>query len=200
MARASTGLRVIAGRLRGRRLAPPRWEGLRPTSDRLRETLFNVLGEACAGARVLDLCAGTGAVGIEAISRGAAHVAFVDADPRACALIASNLAGCGVAEGYTIVRASIERIRTQMDDGWDVVFLDPPYASDVLAEQVETAASLVAAGGVLVVEHGRRRDLAPLAGPLVRSRVLPSGDSALTFYRWPAVASEPGSGPDGETA
>lgn len=187
-------LRIIAGRLKGRRLAPPRWEGLRPTADRLRETLFNVLAESCAGARVLDLCAGTGAVGIEALSRGAAHVTFVDEDDRACALIAANLENCGVGEGYTIVRASIEEVSARLRGGFDLVFLDPPYATRALDQQVVVAARLVTGDGVLVVEHERRRELPLVAAQLGRSRILPSGDSALTFYRRSAVATAGGGG------
>src|SRR5688572_22468980 len=95
-------VRVIAGKWKGRRLKTPGWEGLRPTSDKLRETLFNVLAPRVAGARVVDGYAGTGAVGIEALSRGAGHVIFIERDPRAIALIESNVALCGVQQGYTI--------------------------------------------------------------------------------------------------
>src|SRR5215203_3668754 len=98
-------MRVIAGELKGRRLKTPKWEGLRPTSDKLRETLFNVVAQRVPGARVLDLYAGTGAIGIEAISRGAAHVTFVDTDPRARTLIGENLRLCGVTDRYVIIRA-----------------------------------------------------------------------------------------------
>src|SRR3954470_18331881 len=100
-------MRVIAGTYKGRRLKTPSWEGLRPTSDKLRETLFNILAPRIAGARVLDGYAGTGAVGIEAISRGAAWVSFVDSDRRAQALVADNLAHCGVTNGYAIIRATV---------------------------------------------------------------------------------------------
>src|SRR5919106_919858 len=96
------GMRVIAGRFKGRRLKNPSWEGLRPTSDKLRETLFNIVAPRIAGARVLDGFAGTGALGIEALSRGAAHVTFVEQDPRAVRLIEENLAACGVEADYTI--------------------------------------------------------------------------------------------------
>src|ERR1700704_1087062 len=102
-------MRIIAGTLKGRRLGPPTWEGLRPTSDKLRETLFNVLAPRIASARVLDGFAGTGALGIEALSRGAAHVVFIEQDRRAQRLIADNLERCGVVEGYTMVRASVRR-------------------------------------------------------------------------------------------
>ena len=92
-------MRVIAGSLKGRRLDPPTWDGVRPTSDKLRETLFNVVAQRVAEARVLDAYAGTGAIGIEALSRGAAHVTFVDRDPRSLKLVEQNLQRCGVATG-----------------------------------------------------------------------------------------------------
>ena len=98
---------MIAGHYRGRRLKVPSWTGLRPTSDKLRETLFNILAPRIEGARLLDAFAGTGAVGIEALSRGASHVTFVDADRRALALIEANLAICGIEEGYTIERGDL---------------------------------------------------------------------------------------------
>src|SRR4030095_3256048 len=104
---SALGMRVISGTLKGRRLDAPDWPGLRPTSDKLRDTLFNVLGRSIVDAHVLDGYAGTGAVGIEALSRGAAHVTFVERDPRAIALIEANLAGCGATDGYTIRRADV---------------------------------------------------------------------------------------------
>src|ERR1700752_440620 len=97
-------MRVIAGVLKGRRLSSPDWPGLRPTSDKLRETLFNVLGTHVEGARLLDGFAGTGAVGIEALSRGATHVTFVERDRGALALIDANLHHCGLKQGYAIIR------------------------------------------------------------------------------------------------
>ncbi|HEY8535178.1 MAG TPA: RsmD family RNA methyltransferase, partial [Vicinamibacterales bacterium] len=118
---ARTGLRIIAGRLKGRRLLTPDWPGLRPTSDRLRETLFNVLRDVIPGARVLDAFAGTGALGIEALSRGAAHVTFADADRRALDLIAANVSRSGVSEGYTIVRADLARSGAVFPPQFDVV-------------------------------------------------------------------------------
>ena len=126
-------MRVIAGSLKGRRLKAPTWEGLRPTSDKLRETLFNVLGPRVVGARVLDGFAGTGALGIEAISRGAVEVVFVEQDRRAQALVAKNLAHCGIALGYAILRATVARGLEQLRAApefapFDIVLLDPPYA------------------------------------------------------------------------
>jgi len=123
-------MRVIAGSLKGRRLKAPTWEGLRPTSDKLRETLFNILAPRMDGARVLDGYAGTGAIGIEAISRGASHVTFVERDRRAQALIADNLVHCGIVEGYAIIRASADRAFADLAGAasvFDIIVVDPPY-------------------------------------------------------------------------
>jgi 16S rRNA (guanine966-N2)-methyltransferase len=125
-----TRLRIIAGRLKGRRIDPPTWKGLRPTSDKLRETLFNVLAPRMAGARVLDGYAGTGAVGLEAISRGASHVTFVERDRRAQRLIAGNIVRCGIADGYVIIGSTVLQAIEALsgEPPFDVVMLDPPYA------------------------------------------------------------------------
>ena len=113
-------MRVIAGRFKGRRLKTPSWTGLRPTSDKLRETLFNILAPRLEGARVLDGFAGTGAVGIEALSRGVAHVTFVEQDRRAAALIAANLDVCGQKQGYTIECGDVAlvNVRQRQRPGW----------------------------------------------------------------------------------
>ena len=146
-------LRIIAGTLKGRKLVSPDWEGLRPTSDRLRETLFNVLAGRVDGARMLDAYAGTGAVGIEAISRGAAHVTFLERDPRAVDLIAENLARCGVRDGYTVLRAdAVKANQSALAVPFDVVFVDPPYA--VAPEAAASAvADAVAPNGRMVLEQ-----------------------------------------------
>jgi 16S rRNA (guanine(966)-N(2))-methyltransferase RsmD len=157
-------MRIISGSLKGRRLKTPAWEGLRPTSDRLRETLFNILAPRIGGARFLDGYAGTGAVGIEAISRGAARVTFVESDRRAQALLADNLARCGVADGYAIIRASVERAcKSFSAREFDIVFLDPPYAEaeDRIASALECTAAAVADDGVVILEHASRRPAPP---------------------------------------
>ena len=176
-------MRVIAGTLKGRRLLTPTWEGLRPTSDKLRETLFNVLAQRVAGARVLDGFAGTGAVGIEALSRGASHVTFVEADTRAVRLIQRNLEHCRVGDRYAIIRARFADAARRLSAGsFDLVFLDPPYRSEDTAVVLEAAAPLVAPDGLVVLEHARR-DLAPAAaGSIKKTRDIFSGDSALTIY------------------
>lgn len=175
-------MRIIAGTLKGRRLETPGWPGLRPTSDRLRETLFNVLAPRIAGARFLDAYAGTGAVGIEALSRGAAHVTFVEQDRRAQRLIAENLARCGVNDRYAIIRAGFAGTAPRPDGPWDLLFLDPPYGAAHLARALDEAAPLVAPGAVLVIEHAKRDRAPDQAAGLTRTRELLSGDSALSFY------------------
>lgn len=179
-------MRVIAGSLRGRQLKTPEWPGLRPTSDRLRETLFNVLAGRVAGGRVLDGYAGTGAVGIEALSRGAREVVFLDRDPRACALVAQNLARCGIERGYVIIRATAARgaERVRADPAFvpfDVILLDPPY-DQLPAEVLRNVDTLLAPAGVVVLEHARKQAAPREEGRLFRARELRSGDSVLSFY------------------
>jgi 16S rRNA (guanine966-N2)-methyltransferase len=185
-------MRIIAGSLKGRRLDTPDWEGLRPTSDKLRETLFNVLGPRVDGARVLDGYAGTGAVGIEALSRGAGHVTFVELDPRAAKLIAHNLQRCAVTERYAIIRARFADAATRLPAGtFDLVLLDPPYGRDQLPAALDAAAPLVAPDGLLILEHARRDDAPADVASLTKMRDILSGDSALSIYRAPASGARP---------
>jgi 16S rRNA (guanine966-N2)-methyltransferase len=177
-------MRIISGTLKGRRLDTPDWDGLRPTSDKLRETLFNVISARIAGARVLDGYAGTGAVGIEALSRGAAHVTFVESDPRAVRLIERNLQRCAVSDRYAIIRARFAVAATRSEAGaFDLVLLDPPYGSGEMLQALETAAPLMAADGLLVLEHARRDEVPVDAGSITKMRDILSGDSALAIYQ-----------------
>jgi 16S rRNA (guanine966-N2)-methyltransferase len=175
-------VRVIAGTFRGRRLKTPEWKGLRPTSDRLRETLFNILATRIDGAHVLDGYAGTGAVGIEALSRGAAHVTFIEQDRRAAALIETNLRTLGLENRYAIIRAGFAGAARRLTGPFEVVFLDPPYGAAELHEALDAAAPLATDDTVLIVEHASRDASPETTGPLVRTRQLKQGDSALTFY------------------
>jgi len=176
-------MRVIAGQFKGRRLKAPSWEGLRPTSDKLRETLFNILAPRIEGARVLDGFAGTGALGLEALSRGASQVTFVEMDRRAVTLVAENLAVCGVRDGYTIERGDLATVlrRLPADAAYDVVLLDPPYDTPDVCPVLEAAAPHVAPGGVIVLERASRRE-PDVPGSLRRTRDVRSGDSTLTFF------------------
>lgn len=186
-------MRVVAGIYRSRILKSLQGLALRPTSDRLRETLFNVLGPGVAGARFLDLFAGTGAIGIEALSRGAAEVVFIENHLPAVTLIRRNLASLGIGSGFTVISADALRglgilasRKKGGKPGFDYVFLDPPYAA---AEDYARVlrflgpADLLASGGIVIAEHRRNFDLPKEAGALRRVRVLKQGDAALSFYR-----------------
>jgi len=176
-------MRIIAGSLKGRRLKTPNWDGLRPTSDKLRETLFNVVAPRIAGARVLDVFAGTGAVGLEAISRGAAQVVFIESHRRAAALVHENVALCGAADRCAIIRDTAERALGDaiVGDPFDLVMLDPPYDYQPLAAALGAAAQHLAADGWLILEHATRRALPAIDGATA-VRTIRSGDSALTIF------------------
>jgi 16S rRNA (guanine(966)-N(2))-methyltransferase RsmD len=188
-------LRIIAGKYRGRNLKSPQSLQVRPTSDRLRETLFNVIASRIEGARFLDLCAGSGAVGIEALSRGAAHTTFVDRSRKMCALIESNLDLVRIPEDETKViqseaaeflrKSTRRRVKAAEFEIWNLVFFDPPYATDydaVLELFGGSGQKLLADEGLLIVEHHHKRRLADGIGSLIRTRVLKQGDSSLSFY------------------
>jgi 16S rRNA (guanine966-N2)-methyltransferase len=176
-------MRIIAGALKGRTLKAPTWPGLRPTSDALRETLFNVLGPTVEDTVVLDLCCGTGALGIEALSRGAARVVFIDDDARALALVAANASRCGVENRCAIIRGTaVGALADDVGGPFDIVIADPPYDAPWIAEALMAAARHVAPGGVLVLEHAWRR-AAPDVSSLTLVRTRRAGDSALSTYR-----------------
>jgi len=182
-------MRVIAGKYRSRTLRSLKGQMLRPTSDRLRETLFNILGPAVGGATFVDLYAGTGAVGIEALSRGARHAIFVEQHAPAAALIRRNLESLGIGAeaeilGLDVARA-IERLEARRVHA-QFVFLDPPYAADIEYESSLEAlgeSPLVAPEGRVIVEHLRKRELPERLGDLELTRVVEQGDAALSFYR-----------------
>jgi len=186
-------MRIIAGRLKGRRLSAPKGQAVRPTSDSLRETLFNVLGPFAVDARVLDAFAGTGALGIEAWSRGAQHVTFVEQDKAALAALVANLRALGLMadeahpqpnqqDACAIIRGDFLSARAT-GAPFDLVLLDPPYDIARLESVVDRGAACASPAGRIVLEHSRRRESPPVAGSFVRTRVLVAGDSALSFYQ-----------------
>ena len=181
-------MRIIAGEYRGRILKSPPGSKTRPTSDRLRETLFNVLApKISATTRFLDLCAGTGAVGIEAISRGAEFAAFVDKSRRACALIEENLDLLEIPESNTEILCNTAEnfVRREQKKIWDIVFFDPPYENDYLIflrEFAENAENLLSDDGVLIVEHHSKSVLPDAIFELRRWRILKQGETHLSFY------------------
>ncbi len=183
-------MRIIAGKYRGRNLRSPPSLEVRPTSDRLRETLFNVIAPRIEGARFLDLCAGSGAVGIEALSRGANNVTFVDKSRKMCALVEANLDLCRVSEEQTVVVQAeaadyLARSLKQKAAPWDIAFFDPPYATDYLSVIelfAQNNGTVLAEDGMLIVEHHHKNSLPDAVGSIIRSRILKQGDSALSFF------------------
>ena len=192
-------MRVIAGTYRSRILKSLKGLALRPTSDRLRETLFSVLGPDVAGSRFIDLFAGTGAVGIEALSRGATELVFVENHAPAAALIRRNLESLGIRKGPTVLATDVihglEKLASRKKSGtspYDYVFLDPPYdAAKDYARVLESLGSgnLLAPGGVVIAEHRRDFELPEEVGALQCYRVLKQGDAALSFYRRAAAVA-----------
>jgi 16S rRNA (guanine(966)-N(2))-methyltransferase RsmD len=155
----------------------------------LRETLFNVLAPRIKGARFLDLCAGSGAVGIEALSRGAAHATFVDQSRTMCALIETNLTEFGVDENdVEVVRVEaaefLLRRAKREEPPFDIIFFDPPYESDydVVLERLGEHGVLLATSAIVIVEHHKKRELAEEFPALHRYRTIKQGDSVLSFY------------------
>jgi len=183
-------MRIIAGKFRGRKLKSPPSLQTRPTSDRLRETVFNILAPRIAGARVLDLCAGTGAVGIEALSRGAIHVTFVDQSRKMQVLIEENLNAFSIEEREIEIVTSeasdfLRKLVKKATEPFDIIFFDPPYASDyeIVFEYIgEHATEVLAKAGVLIVEHDKKKEPREEVGQMKRYRVVKQGDSSLSFY------------------
>ena len=182
-------MHILAGKYRRRFLQSSGSQRVRPTARRLREALFDFLSFRVEGARFLDLCAGSGAVGIEAISRGAAHTTFVDRSPRMCGFIESNLQACGVPEGCAEIWMSdaehfLRRALRESERLWDVAFFDPPYASPYASvlEAFGTGLLLRPKGGVLVVEHHCENRLPETMPAIKRWRIIRQGESCLSFY------------------
>ena len=181
-------MRVIAGIYRSRVLKAPDGLATRPTSDRLRETLFNVLAPCIQGAAILDLYAGSGAVGIEALSRGAERVVFVERAQAALAVLRGNLEKLGISAGAQVrVSSAAAFLRGAKSGGFGIVFLDPPYdAVDEYANTLDllggATAALLALDALVIAEHRRKEKLKECYGSLVRKRLLEQGDAALSFY------------------
>jgi 16S rRNA (guanine(966)-N(2))-methyltransferase RsmD len=200
---------VIAGEAKGRRLTGIGSSAIRPTSDRVREALFSALGGAVPGARVLDLYAGTGALGIEALSRGAARAVFVDSDREAVAAVRANLALTGTDDRATVVRSPVagflaaqrrpsgRRVRLGRHGPFDLVFLDPPYAQGPPVQDLEclVTGGFLAAGASVVLETMGPDAPAPVEGLEVMSR-RHYGDTTLVFLRPSGPEHEPEEDPE----
>lgn len=180
--------RVIGGQSRGRRLKSPAGAETRPTGARVRQTLFDILAPEIPGSRFLDLCAGGGGVGLEALSRGASRVVLIDRSAGAVEAIRANAAAlAGLGGDVEVFRQEVLAAVAGLaatGEQFDVVFLDPPYESDLYEPLLEDSGErLLADGGVIVAEHFHKRVLPERIGRLVRARSVRIGDHRLTFYR-----------------
>jgi 16S rRNA (guanine966-N2)-methyltransferase len=187
-------MRVIAGTFRSRRLKGIGNLRLRPTSDRLRETLFNILGPSVEDSLFVDLFAGTGAAGIEAISRGARETIFVESHAATTKLIRTNLAALGIRGGAEVIEADAVRALEKISARHliaDFIFLDPPYVKEdeyLRVLEFLDASRLIAPHGIVIAEHNRKMELPERFDRLERTRLLEQGDAALSFYRLAAAA------------
>ena len=181
-------LRIVAGRLKGRRLLVPHDPALRPTSDRVREALFNILGQDLSGFLVLDLYAGTGALGLEAISRGARQAVFVEASARTARALRSSAEDLGAAKEARVIVGRVDDVLTleRLGGPYDVVFADPPYDQTVEAGLVAriAAARVLASHGTLVLERDAKTPLDDSPGRLVLVRSARYGRTALDFFKY----------------
>jgi 16S rRNA (guanine(966)-N(2))-methyltransferase RsmD len=183
-------MRIIAGTFRSRQLKSLKGLTLRPTSDMLRETLFNILGPRVEGSRFLDLFAGTGAVGIEAISRAATLAVFVEKHPATVRLIRENLSSLEITSQARVipadVAAAITRLAGDSTPPFDFIFLDPPYANELQYQTTLHSVAispLLAESTMVIAEHYKKFSLAKSIGPLTQFRVLVQGDACLSFYK-----------------
>jgi 16S rRNA (guanine(966)-N(2))-methyltransferase RsmD len=178
-------MRIVAGRFRGRRLESPESRRIRPTSDRVREALFSIIASRVVGASVLDLFAGTGALGLEALSRGAAQAVFVDQGADAVRIIRANIQRLGVEDQVTVFQGAVSRVIRRLADGralFDLIFMDPPYGKGYIGTALPLLAGLVQPEAMLIAEHSAK-EVPPdgsVAWSFLETRVY--GDTALSFY------------------
>ncbi|CAB5086974.1 16S rRNA (guanine(966)-N(2))-methyltransferase (EC [Olavius algarvensis associated proteobacterium Delta 3] len=182
-------MRVIAGSLKGRKLAPVKGMGIRPTSDRLRESIFSILSHCVQGAVVLDLFAGTGALGIESLSRGAKTACFIDHDPRAVAMVRQNVDICRIMDRVSIIQWNVVRNLNclhSFPSRFDLVFIDPPYRQNAI---LPTLSNLCRSGRLehdacLVLEHSMAESLPPIDPPLVIRDQRKYGKTLVSFLAY----------------
>jgi 16S rRNA (guanine(966)-N(2))-methyltransferase RsmD len=182
-------MRIIAGKFRGKRLKGPRGTVLRPTSDRLKETLFGILSSSICDTVFVDAFAGTGSIGLEALSRGAREVLFIESNPQALRLIQENLRLCGIAGGYRVLHQDVFTALRQLSrEGLcaDTLFLDPPYDWQPYRDLLEICfrTGLVHEGSRIVVEHHAKAYLPVSGEEYERARVVRQGDKCLSFYAY----------------
>ena len=196
-------MRIIAGKFKGRRLAAPKGNTVRPTADRVKESVFSILREQVVNANFLDLCAGTGSIGIEALSRGAKHVTFVEREPQCIRIIKRNLAACNLTvargpvprEGYQcpteqhvrLLRCPISKGISQLQRcaPFDIIYFDAPYHAGLYRDCLALLAdaNLLCADGSLLIEHSKQTSLPLTVGELTQSRQETYSNTRVSFYR-----------------
>ncbi|NVM20727.1 MAG: 16S rRNA (guanine(966)-N(2))-methyltransferase RsmD [Desulfobacterales bacterium] len=182
-------MRVIGGALKGKKLYPPSGLAIRPTTDYLRESIFDILADCVEDAVVLDLFAGTGSLGIEALSRGAASAVFVDTRPQAIKTVARNISACGLQERCTVVRRDVLRglnFLKSIGHAFDLVFIDPPYDQGFVERTLRLLgrAECTVEGASIVVEHSIRETLPEKVARLNRADERRHGNTLVSFYRF----------------
>lgn len=178
-------MRIIAGAFGGRRLHTPKGTAIRPTADRVREAVFSIIGPGLAGAEILDLFAGTGAMGLEALSRGASRVIFVDQSRHAVQLIRSNVELCHVADRVRVIHGSVSqaiRLLASQGEAFDLIFIDPPYREQSLLKTLQTLGEVVRSGTIVVAEHSSRDPLPVQVLEWSQTEVRQYGDTTVSFY------------------
>ncbi len=178
-------MRIIAGTFGGRRLFPPKGPAIRPTADRVREAIFSIIGPAVAGAEVLDLFAGTGAMGLEALSRGASRATFVDQSRHAVQLIRLNVELCGMVDRTSVIQGSVDQVIRRLAaqrEAFDLIFIDPPYGRNTIQQTLPILGEVARPETIVVAEHGSR-DLLPVQlQEWSQTGERHYGDTMVSFY------------------
>lgn len=176
-------MRIIAGTRRGKNLVSPEGTEVRPTTNMVKESVFNILQFGIEGRRFLDLFAGSGQMGLEALSRGAREAVFVDSSRDSVKVIEKNIAATGFGERCKVISADFAGYLRGERGTFDVAFIDPPYHDGLLERALELTASKMAPGGVILCEHGSREQLPESAGAFVKHKVYRYGKTSVTAYR-----------------
>lgn len=185
-------MRITGGIGRGRKLRVPAGDKVRPTSDKVKQALFNILGERVSGAVFLDLFAGAGGIGLDALSRGAAQVVFVDGSRESLVVIKQNIEALDLADSAQVIAAQAESFLKRPSGPYDIIFLDPPYKMELAPLLGLIAqAGMLKPEGIVVAEHFKKRPSPERAGGLARYREAVYGDTVLAFYKAEARGRDP---------
>ena len=188
-------MRVIAGKFKGRKLAQFNNTKIRPTTDRVKESVFSILNDTVINVRFLDLCAGTGSIGIEAISRGATHVTFLEQNAKCAKLIEQNLQACGLKAATPQVQLiqkdvnkGIDRLHKQAET-YELIYLDPPYSAQLYTKCISQISQtcVLQSNGLMLVQHHKDTELPDRVGGLTKHRQKQYGDTCVTFYQHQSV-------------